>query len=178
MSAPPVLPGKTLQRVLAIARADGWSIAIVAGLSSLVSLVQGAWFSAAAGILATLAGLAELHGRSRLLQREPRGLSWLVGAQLGLLVVVWIYAWARWRFFDPEALWTELPTLARTLISHRMTTAGLDPELDRALFLGVMNALVCLILAGVTLLYQGGLALYYAWQRAPVRQALAQESTP
>jgi hypothetical protein len=173
-ATPPVLPEKALQRVLAIARVDGWSIVVVAGLSGLVSLVQGGWFGAATGFLITLAGMGELHGRRLLLRREARGANWLIGGQLFLLAVIWTYAWYRWRYFDPAALWAELPALAQAEIDRQLYAAGLDPTLDRPLLLQMMNLLACVILAFVTLLYQGGLALYYARQRERIRQALGQ----
>jgi hypothetical protein len=171
--APPVLPEKSLHRVLTISRADGWSIVVVAALGGLVSLVQGGWLATAAAALVVLAGTGELHGRRLLLRHEPKGLSWLVGAQAFLLAVIWVYAWCRWRSFDPTAMWAELPALAQTEINRQMLVAGLEPELDRPLLLQIMNGLVCTILAFVTLLYQGGLAFYYARQRDRIRQALA-----
>ena len=172
-AAPPVLPEKTLHRVLAIARGDGWSIVIVAALGGLVSLVQGGWFATAAALLVVLAGAGELHGRRLLLRHEPRGVNWLVGAQLFLLVVIWVYTWYRWRFFDPAAVWAEMPAFVRTELDRQMLVAGLEPEFDRPPLLRMMNVLVCAILAFVTLLYQGGLALYYARQRDRIRQALS-----
>jgi hypothetical protein len=170
---PPVLPEKTLQRVLAIARVDGWSIVIVAALSGLVTLLQGGWFGAATALLIVLAGAGELRGRHLLLRREMSGVNWLVGAQLFLLVVIWIYAWYRWRYFDPAAIWSELPAFVRTELDRQMLVAGLDPALDRPPLLRMMNVLVCAILAFVTLIYQGGLALYYLRQRDRIRQALS-----
>jgi hypothetical protein len=172
---PPVLPEKALHRVLAIARGDGWSIVIVAALGSLVSLVQGGWFGALSGLLVVLCGLGELHGRRLLLRHEIRGVNWLVGAQLFLLAVIWIYAWYRWRYFDPAAIWAEMPAFVRTELDRQMLVAGLEPEFDRPPLLRMMNVLVCAILMFVTLLYQGGLALYYARQRERVRQALGQQ---
>ncbi|RXK54711.1 hypothetical protein ESB00_02110 [Oleiharenicola lentus] len=173
MSAPPpVLPEKTLRRVLALARADGWSIVIVASLGGLYSLLQPSWLFTGTSILVVLTGLAELHGRRRLLSSDPRGVSWLIGAQLALLGVIWSYAWFRWRWFDPQAMWAELPGLARAEIDRQLTAAGLNPELDRPLLLQMMNALVCLLLAGLTLLYQGGMAAYYTLKRRVVTEAL------
>jgi len=174
MSAiPPVLPEKTLRRVLAIARGDGWSIVIVAGLSGLVSLVQGGWFGAGAALLVVSAGASELHGRRRLLRHDTGGLAWLIGAQVFLLAVIWVYAWYRWRYFDPAAIWSELPAFVRTELDRQMLAAGLEPALDRPPLLRMTNVLVCAILAFVTLLYQGGLAFYYLRQRECIRQALA-----
>ncbi len=178
MQAPPPLPPSPLRRLLAIAQVDGWSIVIVAGAGTLLSLWQTSWLAAAAGALAGLAGLGELRGRRDLLQGRPRGLRWLAGSQLFLLAVIWSYAWCRWRFFDPQTLWQELPALARAEIDRQLTAAGLIPELDRPLLLQMMNSLVCLMLAIVSLVYQGGLALYYATRRRTVAEALLATPPP
>jgi hypothetical protein len=170
--APPVLPEKALRRVLAIARADGWSIVVVASLGGLYSLTQPSWLFTGTSVLVVLSGLAELHGRRLLLRNESRGVAWLIRAQLALLAVIWIYAWFRWRLFDPQAMWAELPALAQAEIDRQLNAAGLIPELDRPLLLRMMNALVCLLLAFLTLLYQGGMAAYYTLKRRAVTEAL------
>lgn len=177
-AAPPVLPAHVLHRVLALSRIDGWGIVIVAGLSGTVTLVQGHGLVTIAALLVVMAGAGELLGRRRLLRRDPRGLDWMIGAQLFLLIVIWGYAWYRWRYFDPAALWAELPGFARAKLDRDLLAAGLDPELDRALLLDLMNTLTCFVLALVSLVYQGGLAVYFATRRAPVRQALLASPPP
>lgn len=169
---PPLPPPAPLRRVLAIARADGWSIVIVAGAGTLITLAQGAGWAATAGLLVLLAGLGELHGRRLLLQGRPVGVRWLAGAQLFLLAVILAYAWGRWRFFDAKAFWQELPALVQTQIDGQLLAAGLIPDLDRPLLLRLTNNLVCLVLAVVSLFYQGGLALYYTRQRPAIAAAL------
>lgn len=172
-AAPPLLPAHALHRVLAIARVDGWSIVIIAGLSGLVTLIQGHGLVTVTALLVVLAGAGELYGRRRLLRRDSRGLGWMIGAQLVLLVLIWSYAWYRWRYFDPATLWAELPGLVRTALERELLAAGLDPELDRPLLLDLMNTLTCAVLALVSLAYQGGLAFYYLRQQKCVRLALS-----
>ena len=178
MQPPPLLPDRSLRRVLAIARGDGWSIVIVAALGGLYSLVTGGWFAAGTAALVVVAGLGELHGRSRLLRNDATGLRWLIGAQLLLLVVIWIYAAGRWWFFDPAALWAELPALAQAEIDRQLLAAGLLPELDRPLLLQMMNLITCALLVFITLLYQGGMALYYTLKRRAVTEALKETPPP
>lgn len=169
---PPVLPDRSLRRLLAVARVDGWSIVIVAGLGCFYSLLTGSWLAAGTAALVVLAGMGELHGRRLLLERKASGLRWLIGAQLCLLAIVWTYAICRWWFFDPAALWAELPAFVQTEIDRQLLAAGLLPELDRPLLLQMMNALTCLLLVILTLLYQGGMALYYTLKRRAVTAAL------
>ncbi|MDQ5977839.1 MAG: hypothetical protein QG602_811 [Verrucomicrobiota bacterium] len=178
MQPPPILPDRSLKRVLAIARGDGWSVVIIASLGGFCSLVTGSWFATGASVLVVLAGAGELHGRRLLLNREPRGLRWLIGAQMCLLVVIWAYAACRWWFFDPAALWMELPAPARAEIDRQLLTAGMQVELDRPLFLQVMNALVCLLLLILTFFYQGGMALYYTLKRRAVTEVLKTQPPP
>jgi hypothetical protein len=166
------------RRVLAVARADGWSLVAVAGAGGLCSLLQRGWIETLAALLVVGAGAAELHGRRRLLAGEARGLAWLIRAQLALLGVIWLYAWWRWTHFDAAAFWAQLPGLAQAEVDRQLLAAGLDPASDRPLLLVLMNRLVCALLAFLTLLYQGGMALYYALQRRAVAEALLASPPP
>ena len=172
MQSPPILPASSLRRVLAISRVDGWSVVGVAGLSALFSLWQGSYAMAAAALTVALAGAIELHGRRLLLQRQPQGIGRLIGAQVFLLVIIWIYAWFRWQHFEAAAMWEELPGFMQAHVTNSLLAAGLDPEFHRQLLLTVTNQLTCAVLALVSLVYQGGLAFWYGRQRARIRQAL------
>jgi hypothetical protein len=178
MQLPPLLPDQRLRRVLAISRVDGWSVVAIAALSGVISLIQGSWFSAVLAWLVVLAGGTELHGRARLLRGQTSGLSCLIAAQWLLLILIWIYAWWRWRYFDPAAFWAELPRFVQAKLDGDLLAAGLDPALDRPLLLDMVNTLTCLLLAFVSLLFQGGLALYYRVQREAVSQALLASPPP
>jgi len=172
MQPPPLLPAHSLRRVLAISRVDGWSVVGVAGLSALLSFWQGRSAMAAAALLVALAGAVELHGRRLLLLRQPQGLGRLIGAQVFLLIIIWLYAWHRWQHFDADALWAELPGFLQAHVTNSLLDAGLDPEFHRQILLKLANQLTCAVLALVSLAYQGGLAFWYGRQRARIRQAL------
>ena len=144
----------------------------MAGLSVLLSLWQGRYAMAAAALVVALVGAIELHGRRLLLQRQPQGLGRLIGAQVFLLVIIWLYAWYRWQHFDTDALWAELPGFLQAHVTNSLLGAGLDPEFHRQILLKLTNQLTCAMLALVSLVYQGGLALWYGRQRACIRQAL------
>lgn len=159
---PPRLPGASIARVTGVSRANSASIAAVAGLSAVVALFQGHWSSAGWASAAVAAAALEWHGQRRLGSGEKRGLAAMIAAQFALLALIWAYAWLRWRHFDADAFWNELPGIARRLLEQRMLASGLDPVWDRPLLMRAMNLMVCAGLALTALLYQGGLAVYYA----------------
>lgn len=177
-SPPPVLPERRLDRVLRFSRANSLGVMVCAGLSLLLSLPGGAWVFAAFAALAVVCGWMEWSGSRRLSGRDPGGLTWLIGAQACLYTVIVGYALWRLRHFHADTYWAEIPGPARENILGQMTEAGLDPEKDRDLLLRTMNFLVGVILVGVSTLYQGGLALWYRWQRDAVLTALENPSTP
>jgi hypothetical protein len=178
MQAPPPLPAPVLRRVLGIARADGWSVVVVAALGGLYAATLGNGADVATAGLVAAAGAAELHGRNRLIRGQADGTNWLIGAQSALLAAIWTYAWWRWRFFDPDDLWAQLPAFAQAEFDRQLTAAGLIPELDRPPLLTWMNSLTCLLLAVLSLLYQGGLAAYYLTRRRTITEALRDSSAP
>ena len=177
-SPPPLLPERKLERVLRISRADGMAVMLCAGLSVLFSLPAQAWVFAAFSALAIVASGMEWHGHQRLRTGDESGLGWLIGAQACLYTVIVGYALWRLQNFAPATYWAEIPAPAREQIESQMVEAGLDPAADRDLLLRTMNFLTCVILVGVSTLYQGGLALWYRLQRPAIRLALENPSTP
>ena len=158
--------------MLTVAHVDGWSVVAVAALSAGVTCWQGLYFMAGIAVPVLLAGAAELRGRRLVLNRQPRGVDLMIGAQLSLLLIIWLYTWYRWHFFSAPELWAELPRLVQDYVTDSLRDAGLDPELHRDHLLAWANKLTCITLAAVSLAYQGGLAFWYARQSAAVRQAL------
>ena len=161
-STPPPLPDDVRRRMTGVARANGLGVVVVAGLSLGAAMLAGYWDLVGWSALAVLAGGLELRGQHALRQGDPQGLVGLIGAQFLLLVVIWAYAWLRWRNFDPDTYWAQIPSYAQELLLQRMRSEGLDPELDRPLLLMLSNLLTCICLAAVSFVYQGGLAAYYA----------------
>lgn len=174
---PPILPEVKLGRVVRFARADSVGVIVCAGFSLLVSAPAGHGVFAAFSALALVCGAMEWHGQERLRAGQFEGLSWLVGAQGCLYTVILGYAAWRWQHFDAAAYWAEIPEAAQEQLQAQMLQAGLDPATDRPLLLRTMNALVCLVLAGLSTLYQGGLALWYRAQQGAIRAALENPST-
>lgn len=149
-------------KVAALSRANSLAVAGFAALSLVVPLVRGDWITAGWASLALFAGVLEWAGQQRLRARRSGGVRAMIAAQILLIAVVWCYAWLRWRNFDADALWNEFPRFVQGLLEQRMITAGLDPVWDRPLLMQVTNITLCASLALVALVYQGGLAIYYA----------------
>lgn len=170
--SPPPLLAKVLARVLSLSRANSWGVCGFAGACALIALVQAQWTVAAWGGLISAAGAVEVHGRSRLRAGRASGLNGMILSQFLVLAALWAYAWFRWKGFDAEAYWQEWPAFAQVQLTKKLIAEGLDPVADRPLLLEVMNALVCLSLALATLVYQGGLAFYYALKAGAIRAAL------
>ena len=176
-STPPVLPEVKLERVVRFARADAVGVLVCAGFSLMLSLPGEAWVFAGFSALALVCGGMEWHGQERLREGEFGGLQWLIGAQACLYTVILGYALWRWQHFDVAAYWAEIPSPAQEQLRAKMVESGLDPEADRELLLRTMNALVCIILVGVSTLYQIGVALWYRAQAGAIATALENPST-
>jgi hypothetical protein len=168
---PPKLVADTLRRVLRIARFDGMSVLFVAGFFALVSGGAGDVGGAAVGLLVAAAGAIELHGASLLKTSDKRGMSWLIGSQLYLLVV--ILAYVVFRISNPDV--DPVLKLMTTVVADQVRQSGQDVEL----FLSeVPTALrmMYLAVAALTIIYQGGMAFYYLRRRAAVAAALDEDS--
>ena len=159
---------KSLGRVLWISALDGWSISLFAGLCTLISLLMGEWIGVTVGALVTTAGVIELRGRRRLLTGDAGGITLLVRAQMMILAVIWLYAFENLLAFDEAAMMAAITPEMRNALSQ----AGVSVEDFRPLLKPVYYTLYLTVIA-VTLLFQGGLALYYHSRRGKVAAALA-----
>ena len=165
MQPPPFLPEETFARVCRVARFDGLSVLLVAGFFALLSAVAGEAVGALIGLLAAGAGAIELHGRTLLHHGERRGMSWLVGSQLFLLVVLLGYCALQLL----RARLPALPAEADALLQADADQLGMT----KSEFLLLFNRMLYGGFAIVTLVYQGGMALYYLRRRAAVDRVLA-----
>ncbi len=164
---------KTYRRVLAVSRLDGWSVVIVAAFGTLLALVLGDLVGVLVGGLVLGTGAMELRGHRMLKQRDAAGMRWLVRSQLFLLSVILAYCTSRLASFDPESVMGNLtPDMAAVLQEAGINQADILP-LVRTMFLTVYGAV-----AGVSLLYQGGMAFYYGRRTAPVAAFLAAPLQP
>jgi hypothetical protein len=162
---------KSLRRVLIISAIDGWSIAIFAGLCTSVSLVLGEWIGVSIGATITTAGIIELRGRARLIRGNVSGLDWLIRAQVLILATVGLYAFRNLLAFDEAALLAEITPDIRYAIDQ----LGISTADFKALMKPVYYGLYLTVI-GVTVLFQSGLAIYYASRRSRITTALTQRA--
>jgi len=164
MRAPPLLPEETLYRVIRFARFNGISELVVAGVFGLICAASKDVPGAAIGVLVAGAGALELHGVGLLRFGDKRGVSWLIGSQLYLLVIVLAYVGYRSQHLDLESVRMVMSAEQRETIA----AAGVDENEFLRIIANLSNA----IFGVITLLYQGGMALYYHRRRAPIEAAL------
>jgi hypothetical protein len=167
---PPPLPVDTLERVIRLARTDGRLLLVIAGLFAAMSAMGLQQIGAIAGCLAAGCGALEVHGANLLRQGDPRGLRWLVRSQLALLAVIAGYVVARLLTFDPE--------LMRSLITDEMRTTFAQAGIQEEDILPMVKAVYQFMygaVAFVSLLYQGGMALYYR-RKAPAVEAALEDA--
>jgi hypothetical protein len=168
---PPKLVSEILRSVLRVARFDGISVLMLAGFFALVSAASGDVSGAAFGLLIAAAGAIELHGAALLRSADSRGMRWLIGSQLYLMAVVLGYV--GFRLANPDA--DPLLRMAKTALTSELRQAGLDPAQFMAEFPRELRLLYFAV-AGLTVLYQGGMSIYYLRHRAAVEAALNESS--
>ncbi len=158
---------KALKRVLAVSRFNGWSVVIVAGLGVLLALALGDWLSIGLGLLVGGLGWMEVYGGRRLRQRDPGGMKWLLRSQMLLLGLILAYCASRLGSFDAENMMSNLtPDMEAALREAGIARADIVPlvhQMFLALYISVALA---------SILYQGGMALYYRGKTELVAEAL------
>jgi hypothetical protein len=150
-----------------MARFDGLSVLLVAGSFALLSAYSRDITGAAIGLLVAAAGAIELHGVA-LLRSGRNGMRWLVSSQLYLMGVM--LAYVAFRVAKPDVAWL-LPYLtgeAAEPFEQAAQQAGMTVEQ----LLAASLRMIYFCVAALTVLYQGGMALYYLKRRNAVEVAL------
>jgi hypothetical protein len=164
---------KTLRRVLFISAMDGWSVALFAGFCTLISLLMGEWIGVSIGAIITACGVFELRGRKQITRGDADGMKWLVRAQVFILCTIWLYASENMFAYDEAAILAGVtPEMTEALHQAGLSMNDLRPMMKPVVY-GFY-----LVVMGVTLLFQGGLALYYRSAREKVRAAVAARARP
>lgn len=160
-------PEEVLRRVLKTSRLNGWSVALFAGACTLVSLALVDPIGISVCLLVALGGALEVRGHRLLQRRDADGMRWLVRSQLVVLGVIWTYAATRLMSFD-EGLVREMVTadMRASLNELGVTMEDILPLVRRFFYLLYGSVMAA------TLIYQGGLALYYRRRTATVELAL------
>jgi len=174
MTVPEPTPAeKTLKRVLAVSRFNGWSVIIFASLGILLTLLLGDWLGTIIGGLAAVSGWMEVRGHKKLRQRDPDGMKWLVRSQLLLLSVILVYCASRLGSFDADTAMGNLtPDMEAVLKESGLERGDILPMVRMAFFATYLTVTV------VTLIYQGGMALYYRSRTRFVTEALTTPPEP
>lgn len=171
---PPLLAYETFVRVLRVARSDGLSIVVISGSLALFFAYKGEVGGALLGLLVAGAGAMELHGVGLLRHGYTTGVDWLVRGQLFLLAVMSSYCAFRLMHVDLEPI--------RTLFHEMLRLPGMQAEWRAAQeqsgvtedeYLRLLYSINYVVIAAASLLYQGGMTLYYTRRRAAVLAALA-----
>ena len=165
---PDSLPEPTLRRVLALSLMDGWCMTLFSGFCTSVSLWLGEWSGAAVGAVVMSCGITTLCSRKRLMRGDASGMVWLLRAQLVVLAIVFLYVLENLLAYDAAALMARLTPEMRSMLDQSgISVADLEPLLKPIYFA------VYLLVMGGTLLFQGGLALFYKTRRGQVTAELA-----
>lgn len=177
---PPLLPSAVLARVLRIAKFEGWGVLLLSGTFALFAALSGEKAGAIFGTLIAGAGALEVHGRQELLRGAIGGMRWLVGSQVFLVTVIGCYCVWQVQHFDLAAVHAALVNqpddtpsqiYARGLLRETVQNLELS-GLSVDDVLRTSNRQFYTALAVISLVYQGGMAVYYARKTPAVRRAL------
>ena len=165
-------PEQIVQRILRISVINGWCVTVAAGLGALVSLAMMDPIAGLTGAMVAVGGITELRGRKALLRGDATGMRKLFLAQLIVLAMIWTYAVTQLLTFDATALVAALPEEIFAMIEE----AGLDSDTLRRM-IRIIHTATYGVLILATLIYQGGLALYYR-HRTPLVAAVLSGRPP
>lgn len=167
MPQPPVLPEVKVARAARLGHLHGTCVLYVAGVFALLSAMTGDYLGAVVGLLVAGAGAIEHHGAALLHEAEPRGISWLVASQLFLLFAIAAYCAVQLFRFEPPVI----PETLRPALEINAAQFNLTPEA----FVAILYRILYWALLFGSVVYQGGLALYYLSRRHAVAQLMADE---
>jgi hypothetical protein len=167
MQQPPLLPEEILHRVLRLARMEGISVLMIAGFLALASAAASDYVGAIIGLLVAGAGAIELHGEGLLRGGYPRGVNWLVASQLYLMTVVIGYCGMQLA----HPVLAPVPAALKPLIE----TSAEQLQMTTQEYLLMLHRLTFRLLALLTFLYQGAMAIYYYRRREAIERALGKE---
>ena len=162
---PPPLPSEILTRVIRVAALDGRIVLWSSGVFALISAAGHSAIGAIIGLAAAGTGAIEVHGASMLSRTDIRGINWAIRAQLLLLLTILFYCAACIANFD-ASLFRDQAQFKAFLSQNGLTvTQGVD-------LLREVWVIGYVVVAVVSVVYQGGMAIYYARNRRVILQAM------
>jgi hypothetical protein len=169
---PPPLPLEILARVTRVARFDGTSILAVSGSVALLSAAYRDVTGASVGLLVAAAGAIELHGVGLLRTNNIAGVRWLVSAQVWLMGVILAYVAYRIARPDIEGF---LQFVTAGPVADSFAQAATEAgETLRQYVIDAFRAFYVAV-ALLTVVYQGGMAVYYLRRRGAIQVALEED---
>ena len=149
------------RKITRISSINAWSVMVIAGGFTLLSVLGWSVAGIVVGAAVTGAGVIELHGQKALQTDPARARQWMVGSQVWLTTGVLGYCIWRLVSLDPDDPFAVFGDAAQ--LFQLVELMGLSRAQLSSLFIQAYYITYGLI-AGLTLLFQGGLALYY-WSR-------------
>jgi len=152
---------KQVRWLVRISKINAWTVAVTAGVFGLVSLVTGSLAGVVVGAGVSASGFIEMRGHRRLAAGQAGARQWMAGSQVWLVTCVLAYCGWRLAIFDsghPLALLGDETMVLQAAGMVGMTGAELG-DLVTKIYRWTYGSV-----AGLTVLFQGGLGLYY-WSR-------------
>jgi hypothetical protein len=173
---PPPLPIDVFERVLRVANFDGRLLVVIAGTFALMAAMGRNLPPTLAGVLASGWGIAEIHGSNKLRNGDPRGLDWMIGSQLGLMLTVFFYAGWMMTHFEVNEFLQAVPPIMMKNLENQFAEAGLS-SVDIPRYFESMSTLVYSLVALLTFIFQGLMARYYHRSRPAVETVIFGSNT-
>ena len=146
------------QKITRISTFNAWSVTFIAGSFAVLSLLALSVPGVVVGAAVAAAGPTELYGQ-RKLEDDPRtARTWMVGSQVWLMVCVLSYCAWRLLSLDPDNPFVVFGDAAQ--VFELVEVFGIPQSYLASLFIQAFYITYGLI-AALTLLFQGGLAVYY-----------------
>ena len=151
-------PSVLYKKIMRISTINAWSVTVIAGAFTLLNLLSLSVPGILVGAAVTIAGPLELHGQ-KILQTEPeRARQRMIGSQIWLIVCVLSYCAWRLLSLDPDNPFVVFGEAAQ--VFELVAIFGIPKAYLASLFVQAFYITYGLI-AALTLIFQGGLALYY-----------------
>ncbi len=160
---------KSIRKAARVAAFNGWTTAVAAALSAMFILFDHSGVAIAITLGLLIVAYNEFRGRKRLLSFDPNAATLLGWNQLALLAMVVMYClWSLYTSLGgASTMATELKGYAE--LDSVLGSVGGFEELYKTITLAVYGGAI-----GLSVLFQGGNALYYFTRRRHVEEFIAE----